>query len=184
VANKVIPETGRVQWIRWYSDIVILTDGETSTRHWHNVRTRSNARVGSTVISMKSTQRVSFLASGVVLFSSILLFSSETAFAQGLSIVEIGNIQFSKSLSGIVLAPDDSRLKDVEVVEVSSDWHTTIRVARTDSEGRWSLPANPNQRVYFLRFVTKQCCFNEVRCKVSLSKGKGKELSIKLPLST
>ena len=133
---------------------------------------------------MKSTQRVSFLTSGVVLFSTILLFSSETTFAQGVAIVEIGNIQFSKSLSGIVLAPDDSRLKDVEVVEVSSDWHKTIRVARTDSEGRWSLPANPNQHVYFLRFVTKQCCFNEVRCRVSLSKGKGKELSIKLPLST
>jgi hypothetical protein len=102
----------------------------------------------------------------------------------GVETVVIPDVKYSNSLSGVVLAPDDSPLANAEVIEVADDWTTVIRVARTDESGRWSLPAVPNQRVYFLRFVTKQCCFNEVQCRVALSKRKGKELRIWLPLST
>jgi hypothetical protein len=102
----------------------------------------------------------------------------------GVEIIEIGNVQFSKTLGGIVADTTDSPLADVQVIEVAADWQTTIRSTRTDAEGRWSLPPVPNQSIYFLRFITKQCCFNEVRCRVKLNKRKGKELRINLPLST
>ena len=102
----------------------------------------------------------------------------------GVEIVEIGNVQFTKTLGGIVADPVDSPLADVQVIEVTSDWQTTIRSTRTDAEGRWSLPPVSGQGVYFFRFITKQCCFNEVRCRMKLNKRKGKELRISLPLST
>jgi hypothetical protein len=102
----------------------------------------------------------------------------------GVEIVEIGNVQLTKSLGGIVANPADSPLADVQVIEVTSDWRTTIRSTSTDAEGRWSLPPVPGQGIYFFRFITKQCCFNEVRCRVKLNKRKGKELRISLPLST
>jgi hypothetical protein len=102
----------------------------------------------------------------------------------GVETVEIGNVQFTKTPGGIVTDPADSPLADVQVIEVRSDWQTTIRSTRTDAEGRWSLTPVPGQGIYFFRFITKQCCFNEVRCRVKLNKRKGKELRISLPLST
>ena len=117
------------------------------------------------------------------MLATIALLLLSPCFA-GVEIVEIGNVQFSKTLGGIVADTTDSPLADVRVIEVAADWQTTIRSTMTDTEGRWSLPPVPNQSIYFLRFITKQCCFNEVRCRVKLNKRKGKELRINLPLST
>jgi hypothetical protein len=102
----------------------------------------------------------------------------------GVEIVEIGNAQIIKSLGGTVADPADSPLSNVQVVEVTPDWQTTIRSTTTDAKGRWSLPVVSGRRTYLLRFITKQCCFNEVRCRVKLNNRKGKELHITLPLST
>ena len=117
------------------------------------------------------------------MLATIALLLLSPCFA-GVEIVEIRNMQFCKTLGGIVVDPTDTPLADVQIVEVAPDWQTTIRSTRTDAQGRWSLPSVPNQHIYFLRFITKQCCFNEVRCRVKLNKRKGKELRIDLPLST
>ncbi len=122
--------------------------------------------------------RVALSVAAIVLFTA-----PHTSLAGGVEIVEIGNLQLTKTLGGIVVAPDDSPLADVEVIEVAPDWQTTVRKAKTDRDGRWSLPPVSDQKIYYLRFVTKQCCFNEVRCRVRLNKRKGKGLTIKLPLS-
>jgi hypothetical protein len=102
----------------------------------------------------------------------------------GVMTLEIGNVQFSKTLSGVIEGEDGTPLEGVDVVEVAPDWTTVIRSATTDVGGRWSLPPIPKQRIYYLRFTTKQCCFNEVRCRVGLNQRRGKELCIRLPLST
>jgi hypothetical protein len=70
----------------------------------------------------------------------------------GVEIVEIGNLQFTKTLGGIIAEPADSPLADVQVIEVTSDWQTTIRSTRTDAEGRWSLPTRSGTRYLFLSF--------------------------------
>ena len=103
------------------------------------------------------------------MLATIALLLLSPCFA-GVEIIEIGNVQFSKTLGGIVADTTDSPLADVQVIEVAADWQTTIRSTMTDTEGRWSLPPVPNQSIYFLRFITKQCCFNEVRCRVKLNK--------------
>lgn len=114
----------------------------------------------------------------LLVITSLLLSS---CFA-GVEIVAIRNLQFSKSLGGVVADQVDYPLADVQVIEVTSDWQTTIRSTSTDRAGRWSLPPVPGQEIYFLRFITEQCCFNEVRCRVKLNKRKGKELRIILPV--
>jgi|SRR5579871_1625452 len=122
-----------------------------------------------------------FRRSALILSLTLLLLAPSFA---GVEIAEIGNVQFTKTLGGVVDAPFDAPLANVQVIEVTSDWHTTVRSTMTDKEGRWSLPPVPKQQMYYLRFITKQCCFNELRCRVKLSKRKGKELRISLPLST
>jgi len=122
-----------------------------------------------------------FRRAAFILSLTLLLLAPSFA---GVEIVEIGNVQLTKTLGGVVADPSDAPLAHVQVIEVTSDWHTTIRSTMTDTEGRWSLPQVPKQRIYFLRFITKQCCFNELRCRVKLNKRKGKELRISLPLST
>jgi len=124
-----------------------------------------------------------FLPSRPALVAGIAFVLMSPCFA-GIETVEIGNVQFAEILGGIVIDPAGSPLADVQVIEVAPDWRTIIRITRTDADGRWSLPPVPKRRIYFLRFITKQCCFNQVRCRVKLSKRKGKELRIELPLST
>jgi hypothetical protein len=118
-----------------------------------------------------------------VVLGSIALLLLSPCFA-GVETLEIGNIQFSKTLGGIVTDTADSPLADVQVIEVASEWQTPVRSTTTDAEGRWTLPPIPARQVYFLRFITKECCFNEVRCRVKLNKRKGKALRINLPMST
>jgi hypothetical protein len=137
---------------------------------------------GRTVLAVKNNNSTLLVRRPTLMVTVALLLLSP-CFA-GVEIVEIGNVQFCKTLDGVVVDPTDSPLANVQVIEVTPDWQTTNRMTRTDAEGRWSLPPVPNQDVYFLRFITKQCCFNEVRCRAKLNKRQGKALRIKLPLST
>jgi hypothetical protein len=114
--------------------------------------------------------------------AAALLVLLSTCFA-GVEVVEIGNVQVSKTLGGTVADPSDSPLPDVQVIEVASDWNTILRTTTTNAQGRWSLPPVVNRRIYRFRLV-KVGGFNEVRFRVRLNKRKGKELRINLPLST
>jgi hypothetical protein len=97
-------------------------------------------------------------------------------------IVEIGNVQVAKSLSGTVTDTTDAPIIGVQVIEVTTDWHTTLRNTVTDAQGHWSLAPVANQKVYCIRLV-KGGGFNEVRFRVRLDQRKGKELRVKLPLA-
>jgi len=97
-------------------------------------------------------------------------------------VVEIGNVQVARSLSGAVADPAGAPISGVEVIEVAADWHTTLRSTVTDAQGHWSLAPVPNQKVYYIRLV-KGSGFNEVRFRVRLDKRKGKDLRVKLPLA-
>lgn len=117
-----------------------------------------------------------------ILFAAIFL--TLPCFA-GVETVEFANVQLCKNLGGIVVVDQaNSPLADVEVLEVTPDWKTVIRRTRTNAQGLWSLPEIPGKHIYFLRFITKECCFNEVRCKVKVNKHKGNQLQIGLPVST
>jgi hypothetical protein len=97
-------------------------------------------------------------------------------------VVEIGNVQVARSLSGNVTDPTGASISGVQVIEVAADWHTTRRSTVTDAQGQWSLPPVANQKVYYIRLV-KGRGFNEVRFRVRLDKRKGKVLGVKLPLA-
>jgi hypothetical protein len=111
--------------------------------------------------------------------ASVLLLSTSLANEQ---VVEIGNVQFAKSLSGTVIDPTDAPVPDVQVIEVKSDWKTMVRSTVTDANGHWSLAPVPHQKVYYIR-LTKRGGFNELRFHVRLDSRKGKALRMKLPLA-
>lgn len=127
---------------------------------------------------LKSPVAIGWFVAALVLFAAPC-----TSLAGGVEIVEIGKVRLTTDLGGIIVAPDDSPLAGVEVIEVTPDWRTTLRVTKTGIDGRWSLSPASND-VHYLRFITKQCCFNELRCRVKINKRKGKELTLKLELST
>jgi hypothetical protein len=117
-----------------------------------------------------------------VLIAAALLVLVSACFA-GVEVVEIGNLQVSKTLGGTVADPSGFPLPGVQVIEVASDWKTVLRSTKTNSQGQWSLEPVSNPRVYYFRLV-KDGGFNEVRFRVKLNNHKGKELRINLPLST
>jgi hypothetical protein len=104
-----------------------------------------------------------------------------SAFAQSQT-VEIAKIQTAKALAGTVVDPVDSVVQGVQVLEVSSDWQTVLRITTTDSNGKWSLEPVPKQQVYYLRFVANG--FNPLQVRVRLNRTKGRELRFKLPIAT
>src|SRR5438132_554230 len=81
--------------------------------------------------------------------------------------VEIGGVQMAKSLGGTVTDPADAPMSGVQVIEVSEDWHTTVRSTVTDARGHWSLAPVPNEKVYYIRIV-KGGGFDELRFRVRL----------------
>ena len=118
----------------------------------------------------------------MALMAAALLVVASTCFA-GVEVVEIGNLQVSRTLGGTVADPSGSPLPQVQVIEVASDWKTVLRTTTTDSLGHWSLPSVSNREIYHFRLV-KEGGFNEVRFRVKVNRHKGKELRINLPLST
>jgi hypothetical protein len=115
---------------------------------------------------------------GLIAVSVLLLC---TCFANE-EVVEIGNVQVAKALSGTVADPTDAPIPGVQVIEVTSDWKTTIRNTVTDNDGRWSLAPVAHQKLYYIRLV-KGAGFNELRFRVRIDSRKGKALRMKLPLA-
>ena len=114
-----------------------------------------------------------------IIIASVLLLSTCLANEE---VVEIGNVQVAKSLSGTVTDPVDAPVPGVQVIEVKSDWKTMVRSTVTDANGQWSLAPVPHQKVYYIRLI-KGGGFNELRFHVRLDRRKGKELRMKLPLA-
>lgn len=96
--------------------------------------------------------------------------------------IEFAKVQLSKTLGGIVVDASGSPIPGTQVLEVSADWNTTIRSTTANAAGRWSLQPIQKRRTYYLRFRSNG--FNEVRCRVRLSKFRGKESRITLPVGT
>jgi hypothetical protein len=96
--------------------------------------------------------------------------------------IVIGDVQLCKILGGMVLDQANSRIENVEVVEMTSDWKTVIRSTKTNADGQWSFPLESHKHIYFLRF--RKEAFHEVQCRVKISKRKGKEFRIVLPVAT
>jgi len=99
----------------------------------------------------------------------------------GVTIIEIPKIQFSRTLSAIVIMPDGSPLPAAEVEEVSSDWKTVLRTVRTDASGTFTLVPVKGRKIYYIQVSAPG--FNTLRFRLK-KKRYAKPLNVQIRLST
>ena len=119
----------------------------------------------------------------------LLLFSLR-AVAQN-TIVEIEELQFAKSVAGIVTDPSHAAIGSVTVEERTEDWKKVLRTTETDdkgrfrfkvhSKGRFRFPA-PTKPVYYLEF--SRSGFKQVRLKLQLDKKAEPVIMVEMPVGT
>jgi hypothetical protein len=119
----------------------------------------------------------------------LLLFSLR-AVAQN-TIVEIEELQFAKSVAGIVTDPSHAAIGSVTVEERTEDWKKVLRTTETDdkgrfrfkvhSKGRFRFPA-PTKPVYYLEF--SRSGFKRVRLKLQLDKKAEPVIMVEMPVGT
>jgi hypothetical protein len=100
----------------------------------------------------------------------------------GIETVEIGTLQVSKSLSGVVVDQMGSAIKSALVEECSPNWQNCNEATRTDTMGFFSFKSANKQKIHYLRFSMHN--FNPVVMRVRLSNWTTKQLKVRLHVST
>jgi hypothetical protein len=114
--------------------------------------------------------------------AALLFFASAHLEAQGVSTVEIRNVQLARSLAAVVQDPTGSPIAGVLVEEVSSDWKDSLRSTRTDAAGAFSFAPVKDRKVYY--FQLRMNGFDPLRVRVKVDREHGKELRLQIVLST
>lgn len=113
----------------------------------------------------------------------ILLLSRPSGLgAQGVSIIEYGDVQVVAELAGVVHDPADAPMAGVLVEEFGSDWKSALRSTKTDEQGRFAMTTVQDRKTYFLQFSFRNC--NPIRLRVKVDAKHGKQLQVKMVNST
>lgn len=102
--------------------------------------------------------------------------------AQGVSIIEYQNVQLAGSLAAVVHDPADFPMAGVLVEEFTSDWKESLRTTHTDAAGGFTFVPVKGRVVYYLQLTMKG--FNPLRVRVKVEPKRGKDLQLKMVLST
>lgn len=78
-------------------------------------------------------------------------------------LIEIQELQLSKSTAGVVIDPSGAAIPNVTVEERSNDWKIVRRTTHTDEKGRFHFSRDPKRAVY-LEFSSAG--FNRLRIRV------------------
>jgi Carboxypeptidase regulatory-like domain len=123
------------------------------------------------------------LARNLWIVGSLLLFQPRGVRAQGVSTIEYQDVQIVPSLAGVVRNPAGTPMAGVLVEEFASDgWKSALRSAKTDQQGRFAMTTVKGRDTYFLQFSFPNC--NPIRVRVKIDAKQGKELRIKMVIST
>jgi hypothetical protein len=102
--------------------------------------------------------------------------------AQGVQIVQIGNIQLARSLAASVKDSVGTPMPNVLVEEFTSDWKQAPRSTKTDASGAFAFAPVKGRDVYYLQLRLNG--FNPLRVRVKVDRRRGKALQLQLELST
>jgi hypothetical protein len=97
-------------------------------------------------------------------------------------VVELADVQLTKSLFAAVDDPAGSPLTNVLVQEFSADRKTVLRTTATDSHGRLSLATVQGRKIYYLQLSMPG--FSPQRVRIELDRKRGASLSFKLTIAT
>ena len=122
--------------------------------------------------------------SGITFWAALLflLVNPTGSHPQGVTIVEIGDIQTARSLSATVTDVQEFPIEGVLVEEMSPGWKTSLRTTKTDSEGRFTLAPVRARDVYYLQLTYKT--FNTLRVRMRIDAKRGTDVRLKMTPST
>ncbi len=116
------------------------------------------------------------------LVGSFLFLVPACVRAQGVSVIEYQNVQLARSLAAVVHDPADFPMPGVLVEEFTSDWKESLRSTNTDAAGGFTFAPVKGRAVYYLQLTMKG--FNPLRVRVKVDPKRGKDLRVKMVLST
>ena len=96
-------------------------------------------------------------------------------------LIEIEELQLSKSSAGVVIDPSGATIPQVTIEERSDDWKIVLRTIQSDEQGRFHFARHPN-RVVHLEFSSPG--FNRLRIRVRLDKKGDAKLIVKMSIAT
>ena len=118
----------------------------------------------------------------VWVFASFLFLVPVNLDAQGVATIEIENVQLARTLAAAVHDPVGYPLPSVLVEERTSDWKELLRSTKTDAAGAFTFAPVKDRSVHYLQLTMKG--FNPLRVRVKVDSKRGKELQLKMELST
>ena len=111
-----------------------------------------------------------------------LLLGPARSHLQGVTIVEIGDIQTARSLSAIVTDVGEFPMEGVLVEEMTPGWKTCLRTTKTDSKGRFALVRVKARDVYYFQLTYKN--FNALQVRMRIDPKRGTDIRLKMTPST
>ena len=118
-----------------------------------------------------------FLKGAIVAVVCMLNFSA----AAQMQLVEVEEVQLSKSSAGVVIDPSGATISNVTIEERSDDWKIVLRTTHSDEEGRFHFSWHPN-RIVHLEFSSPG--FNRLRIRVRLDQKGEAKLLVKMSIAT
>ena len=113
---------------------------------------------------------------------SFLLLSACYVDAQGISILELRNVQLVQAPAAVVHDPAGFPLAGVSVEEFSSDWKESLRSTKTDVAGAFSFSPVKGREIY--DFQLRMDGFDPLRVRVRMDRKHGRELRLEMILSS
>jgi hypothetical protein len=115
------------------------------------------------------------------LVAGLIFLVSAHASAQGVVTIEIAKVQSAPTLSALVHDSAGNPLNGVSVVELSSDWKSSLRSTKTGPDGRFTLSGADN-RIHHFQFSLPG--FNPLRVRIRVSPERKDELQLQMWVST
>jgi len=121
---------------------------------------------------------MAFLRKGTILaFVFVLKFSA----AAQMQLIEVEEVQLSRSNAGVVIDPAGATIPNVTIEERSDDWKIVLRTTHSDKEGRFHFSRHRN-RIIHLEFSSPG--FNRLRIRVRVDKKGEAKLVVKMTIAT
>jgi Carboxypeptidase regulatory-like domain len=131
----------------------------------------------------KPSEQGHAMSVATVLLSAWLWFVAPAlVHPQGVSVVEIADIQVAQSLSAVVTDSAMVPMEGVTIEEMSTDCKTRIRATKTDSTGKFTLPTVRGRTVYYFELTYNG--FDPLRVRIRVDEKRGKTIQLQMTFAT
>jgi len=97
-------------------------------------------------------------------------------------LIELADVQLSKSLGATIQDPTGAPVRNALVEEFNADWKTVLRSGATDIDGKFSFRPVAGRKIYFIQISAPG--FDPLRFRLQVDAKHGASLRLKLTVAT